>query len=84
MKSQKNKLLLPTKLISIFLSDPGPIIVYPGQQLSHWLSHDLVEDLMNWPKCADYADYVDYAYYAECAKYANKQNMQNMQNKQNM
>ena len=31
MKSQKNKLLLPTKLISTFLSDPGPIIVNPFQ-----------------------------------------------------
>ena len=37
----------------MFLSDPGPIIVYPSQWLTHSLtdslSHDLVEDLMNWP-----------------------------------
>ena len=35
--------------ISYFLSDPGPIIVYPCQWLTHSLTDDLVEDLMNWP-----------------------------------
>ena len=57
-----------------FLSDPGPIIVYPSQwltdSLTHWLSHDLVEDWMNCPKYADYADHADYAEYAEYAKNA--------------
>ena len=28
--------------------------------LTDWLSHDLVEDIMNWPKCEDFADYADY------------------------
>ena len=40
-----------------FLSDPGPIIVYPSQWLTdwltHWLTNELVEDLMNWSKYAD-------------------------------
>ena len=49
----------------VFLSDPGPIIVYPSQWLTHSLTHsltnDLVEDLMNWPKYADYAVYAVYA-----------------------
>ena len=31
------------------------------------LTHDLVEDWMNWPKCADFADYVDYEDFAEYA-----------------
>ena len=38
----------------LFLSDPGPIIVYPSQWLTHSLTDsltdDLVEDWMNWPK----------------------------------
>ena len=54
-----------------FLSDPGPIIVYPCHSLTDWLTDsltdDLVEDWMNWPKYADFADYVDYADFAECA-----------------
>ena len=50
-----------------FLSDPGPIIVYPCQWLTDSLTNDLVEDWMNWPKCADFADYVDYADFAEYA-----------------
>ena len=54
-------------LTSDFLSDPGPIIVYPCQWLTHSLTDDLVEDLMKWPKCADFADYVDYADFAEYA-----------------
>ena len=32
-----------------FLSDPGPIIVYPCHSLTNSLTDDLVEDLMNWP-----------------------------------
>ena len=52
----------------VFLSEPGPIILYPSQWLTHsltnWLTDDLVEDWMNWPKYADFADYVDYAEYA--------------------
>ena len=35
--------------------------------VTHWLTHDLVEDLMNWPKCAHFADYVDYVDIAEYA-----------------
>ena len=42
--------------------------------LTNWLTdsltHDLVEDWMNWPKYADYADQAYYAKYAECAEYA--------------
>ena len=38
--------------------------------VTHWLSHKLVEDLMNWPKYVDYADQADYAKYAEYAEYA--------------
>ena len=57
--------------ILIFLSDPGPIIVYPCQSLTHWLTHsltdDLVENWMNWPKYADYADHADYADRADYA-----------------
>ena len=53
------------QLFCRFLSDPGPIIVYPSQ----WLTHSLtnwrhVEDWINWPKSADFADYIDYAEYA--------------------
>ena len=29
--------------------------------LTHWLTNDLVEDWMNWPKYTDDADYADYA-----------------------
>ena len=29
--------------------------------LTHWLTDELVEDWMNWPKYADYADKADYA-----------------------
>ena len=45
--------------------------------VTHWLTdsltHELVEDWMNWLKCADQADYADYAEYTEyleCAEYA--------------
>ena len=59
-------------LIAFFLLDPGPIIVYPCQSLTHWLTHsltdDLVENWMNWPKYADYADHADQAEYAEYAE----------------
>ena len=53
-----------------FLSDPGPIIVYPCQWLTDSLTNDLVEDWMNWPKYADYAYYADHADYADYADYA--------------
>ena len=73
--------------ITIFLSDPGPIIVYACQSLTHWLTHGLVEDWMNWPRYADYADHAehtnsaDYAEYAEYVEYADyAEYMQIMQN----
>ena len=56
-----------------------PFFIGPGSNHSlrisetHWLTDDLVEDLMNWPIHAhytDYADYVDYVDYAEYAEYA--------------
>ena len=53
-----------------FLSDPGPIIVYPCQWLTHSLTNELVEDWMNWPKYADHADQADYAEYAGYAEYS--------------
>ena len=52
----------------MFLSDPGPIIVYPCHSLTNSLTDDLVEDLMNWPQYADYADHTDYVGYAEYAE----------------
>ena len=64
--------LFDDKMTNFILSDPGPIIVHPCQSLTN----ELVEDLMNWPKYADYAnyadqpDYADYADYAEFAGYA--------------
>ena len=64
-------IVLLSKWKLIFLSDPGPIIVYPSQwltdSLTDSLTNELVEDWMNWPKCADFADYVDYADFAEYA-----------------
>ena len=39
--------LLPTFLIIDFLSDLGPIIVYPCQSLTDSLTDEVVEDLMN-------------------------------------
>ena len=46
-------------LSSGFLSDPGPIIVYPCQSLTDSLTRSLVKDWTNWPKFADYADYAE-------------------------
>ena len=42
---EKHKEIPPHERSFHFLSDSGPIIVYPSQ----WLTHDFVEDLINWP-----------------------------------
>ena len=53
-----------------FLSDPGPIIVYPCQWLTHyWLTNKLVENWMSSPKYIDYAYYPDYPDYADSADF---------------
>ena len=47
----------------IYLSDPGPIKVYPCQWLTDWLT--------NWRPCwPRYADYTEYAEYAEYASFS--------------
>ena len=38
--------------------------------VTNWMTNELVEDLMNWPKYVDYADQAGYAKYAEYADYA--------------
>ena len=38
--------------------------------VSDSLTHELVEDWMNWPKYVDYAEYVEYAESAKYAEYA--------------
>ena len=62
----------------MFLSDPGPIIVYACQSLTDSLT-DVLLELMSQPcwnadytayaDYANYADYVDYADYTEYAEY---------------
>ena len=60
-KTSKNSDAIPDQFC-IFLSDPGPILVYA----CHSHTDDLVENWMSWPKYADDADYVDYA---DCVEY---------------
>ena len=63
---------LTNQIFLHLLSDPGPIIVYPCQQLSH----GLVENWMKWPT------YI-YTYISISGALA-MQNMQDMQNRQNI
>ena len=60
----------------LFLSDPGPTIVYPCHSLTDWLTDSLTTLLkiewidLNFADYVDYADIAEYAEYAEYAKYA--------------
>ena len=66
---------------NLFLSDPGPIIVYPNQSLTHWLT--------DWRPCwrlneLTFVDGIKFLSNVDIEMKLNMQNMQIMQNMRNM